>query len=408
MEVPWKSSHSTPIRVENDFFHEEGFYVTFEGNTFDIKSDKLKGDSRQTSESLFNFPFRKIAAMGLKPGYRNVEVMIEHPEFKMPIGSFERKMLGFDVAKGLLFETDDCHYIILSNSKIIQFTTPEPILKCLFRDDTSKLVCYLIGETNVYLPLMYMYYRKTARLKYPLLEDFMKKDPSSVKPLEHTTLFDRSRDTGIMKGVHPLTLTMQELQADKRDTRILTYGTSKVKGQRTYFTNDNGRRRFKVVVKGNNINVFKSSYPKDDDDPPESSFDVHVWSSKFYIIYIPNVPRKHAGNSILVRLCLDKKCHYQDTTAVYIGETIYSFQMDDDMISFRSPIDEHGVSRPVAVGFDKAFVLSERVSMPKATLTRPSDEVDWFEVYQANKKHAHALKDVVNIFDTIKQANGSV
>lgn len=384
IEAPWIQSPVTPIRVENDFFHRKGFYVTFKGATFAVQADELEGDFKQSSEELFHSSFQKVIAMRLMPGYR--------------LRDGGHVPLGFDVAACLLFETIDRHYVMISNKVVVQFTTPEPILKFMYRNDTIGLVCRFEGATNVYLPTMYMYFSKQAWDKQPSLPKLMKNDLSSIKPLDHKMIasYTRSGDSGIMTDVHPLTNILKEFHADKKDTRISTYGKRKVRGTKTYFTNDHGIRRFKVVAKGKRVDVFKSNHPNIR-DPPEDSFNVPVWSTKFVIIWIPNVPRKYSGNSILIRLCLDSKCSKKSETMVYIGESIYSFDANEVGISYRSPIDELGVSRPVAVGLETVFVLSEMTSVPLAKFRRPNDEIDWYEVYQSNKQHASSLKNLVII-----------
>jgi len=390
IEASWMHSHSKPIRVEHDFFHEKGFYVTFNGPTFAVQADELRDEFKQSSEVLLQSPFLEMIAVKLQPGYRNHEVpsgpLRQGKGFTVQGVKMERVPLGFDMATCLLFETSDLHYVMVSNREVVQFSTTERILKCMYRDDTVGLVCKFEGASQIFLPLLYMYFSKEAwNHATTSLQELLKKHPDSIKPLADCKIIASNDElSGIVNHGHPINNVLREFLDDKKDTRILTNGRPLVKGKKTYFTNDHGRKRFKVVVHGTKLEVFESN--------PENSFTVPVWSVKgFHRIYIPSVPRKQMGNSILVRL-LD----YKYKKYLYIGESVYSFETDESIHSYRSPIDEHGVSHPVALGFKTAYILSEKKSIPKTELPRNSDEIDWYEAYQKNKKHASDLKNVSN------------
>jgi len=62
------------------------------------------------------------------------------------------------------------------------------------------------------------------------------------------------------------------------------------------------------------------------------------------------------GNSILLKV----KNKY-----VYIGEEIYEFKINDEIIEYYSPIGNNDVPYPVAFGKENIYFLSEQIYLPK-------------------------------------------
>ena len=140
----------------------------------------------------------------------------------------------------------------------------------------------------------------------------------------------------------------------------------------TYFIHDNGGRPFKVVIdaKVKSLEVFKidekaydayiekTYHPKknecvsDDDDVKYYTKSV-LKIPKYKKIFIGEdwVEKEFKGNSILVNII--------DMTYVFIGCIIYSFQTEEKINEYKSPVGNSDVPYPYAVGKKYVYFMIE-------------------------------------------------
>jgi len=112
----------------------------------------------------------------------------------------------------------------------------------------------------------------------------------------------------------------------------------------TYLTHDNGSRPFKVVLKNNNVTVLKQD--------KNETYTIEVFKSKYSMHFIPKNDY-FEGDSVLIKINRKKY--------VYIGECIYEFIIDDEIIKFYSPNVNSDVPYPYAIGIKNTYLMLDHV-----------------------------------------------
>ena len=130
---------------------------------------------------------------------------------------------------------------------------------------------------------------------------------------------------------------------------------------KTYLIHDNGGRPFKIVIKDNNVSIFKKK------NYDETTNDI-IYSKKPIInliniddIFIGKSPKNEMtifsggygknfdGNSILV--------HIKNNEYIYIGSEIFSFNSFAEIIYYYSPVGNSDVPYPYAIDKKNNYYL---------------------------------------------------
>lgn len=130
--------------------------------------------------------------------------------------------------------------------------------------------------------------------------------------------------------------------------------------QKIYYTHDNGSRPFKVEVNDNEIII----YGEDDYVDIETGKDIRDYPNivqkitNYHNIFIGKTEYKDGkGNSLLIKLT--------DNKYVFIGEYIYEFNTDDNIIKYMSPIGNNDIPYPYAIGEKNIYLMIEKVKVDK-------------------------------------------
>jgi|SRR3989344_312522 len=108
---------------------------------------------------------------------------------------------------------------------------------------------------------------------------------------------------------------------------------------KVYLTHDNGARPYKVIIDGLNVYVY------------DNKTDKLIIKYKVSKVYIgKNIKNsKINGNTIVIQINKNK--------CVYIGDAIYEFEIDDEIVKYFSPIDNSDVPYPVLVGTKNVYFM---------------------------------------------------
>jgi hypothetical protein len=174
-----------------------------------------------------------------------------------------------------------------------------------------------------------------------------------------------------------------------------SYPADKITKSTSYLTLDNGGRSFDVVLTPTSFSVFKRrqltkkerSDNKGDWETIDKiidglKYDVGVVRPTKYIrVFVgvcPEYGRKLAGNSILVQLTKKKY--------MFIGQQVETFEVNEDIVGYLSPVGNSGVPYPYAVGVKNTYLMIEDTYLPNDTIT----EDDPYKQFYGH----HLLKDI--------------
>lgn len=168
-----------------------------------------------------------------------------------------------------------------------------------------------------------------------------------------------------------------------------------------YLTHDNGGRPFRVNIRGDTLNIYKT-------DPKEYIWDfeydiVNVMEYYSYLVKSYKVDRiwigddsydpydpiasEKIGNSVLARIWSNSV----NPTYIFVGNKIYTFQTDNDQINeFYSPVGNNDVPYPVAESDNKYYFMLDSVEMNKNGFVRSNGDL-YFDFYgHAGQAHTSA------------------
>lgn len=155
-----------------------------------------------------------------------------------------------------------------------------------------------------------------------------------------------------------------------------------------YMIHDNGMSPFKVVVKKNQIKIYKhlpydgdfSDFDEDDAD----QYDVLVKKINNYLtVFIGEDPEdnENEGNNILV--------HLKENKYIMICDEIYSFRIKDEIICFKSPVGNNDVPYSYAIGTKNTYLTTYKTFIPNKYITKKT--IDPY----AYDKHQKAYKTTI-------------
>ena len=141
-------------------------------------------------------------------------------------------------------------------------------------------------------------------------------------------------------------------QKDKNDI----YKWIKINKIHKYNIHDNGSIPYIVHDDGKKIQIFKTDIKNDNDLPMKKYLDI-----KYKKIFVgKDSNNKNTGNSLLLQISKNKY--------IYIGSSIYMFQIDDTIISYKSPIGNSDVPYPYAIGTKYTYLMIEKVYIDNKVL----------------------------------------
>jgi hypothetical protein len=166
-----------------------------------------------------------------------------------------------------------------------------------------------------------------------------------------------------------------------------SYPADKITKSTSFLTLDNGGRSFNVVLTPTSFSVFKRrqitkkerSDNKGDWEILDKiidglKYDVCVVRPTKYIrVFVgvsPDHGQKFAGNSILVQL--NKKKY------MFIGEQIDTFEVNDDIVGYLSPVGNSGVPYPYAVGVKNTYLMIEDTYLPNNMITEDDPYMQFY------------------------------
>lgn len=186
----------------------------------------------------------------------------------------------------------------------------------------------------------------------------------------------------------------------------------KTKGMRKYFVHDNGGRPFLVYVGKQRVYVYKvpdNGYTLDQDYGSAKQYQLYVQLVGAYRpqrTFVGKSPKIEAtefsgghgkgftGNSILLRLTPHKY--------VFIGGSIYTFETDDPITTYYSPVGNSDVPYPVAYGRNTAYFMLDHKGLPSAAMKGLplKERIDGYAYFYGHKgdidwrKEANRMKRV--------------
>ena len=161
--------------------------------------------------------------------------------------------------------------------------------------------------------------------------------------------------------------------------------TRKMSGK-YYDIHDNGGRPFRVYVDGNNVAIYKDINTGTFNE--EANYSKLIKEFTVNDIYIgkstgnaegadhrPNEAKSFIGNSILL--------HLSGNTYVYIGTSIYKFQMDDKVDKYFSMVGRNDVPYPVLLGTENVYFMleSDHSYIPRDMLPANLTKAQWEDAY---------------------------
>ena len=136
-----------------------------------------------------------------------------------------------------------------------------------------------------------------------------------------------------------------------------------------YITHFNGGRTFSVHNSDNFLYVFKNAFQIHDN-----------------VLKIFNEDKEDDNSSILVKLSAkgkDKKedLYYKELKHKYlfIGEEVYSFETDDEITKFYTPIGNSDVAYPVALSKENAYFMLDKQYVDRSEFPK---DINWKDAYQ--------------------------
>jgi len=154
-----------------------------------------------------------------------------------------------------------------------------------------------------------------------------------------------------------------------------------IKRNRTYLIHDNGGRPFKVLINKNSIEIYTESSDYEDLILEIKDFQGY-WSG------YDSSKNKMNGNSLLVKI--------SDYKYIFIGWVIYSFETNEKIKNYVSPIGNSDVPYPFAYTDKNVYFMAENKFVPIGYLsqkpTSKTNENIYRDFYSNNKKKIFKFK----------------
>lgn len=147
-----------------------------------------------------------------------------------------------------------------------------------------------------------------------------------------------------------------------------------------YFIHDNGGRPFLVSIDKLNVKVYKKSN-SDDEDVKNYSKLIDTFTAKKILIgkssgksetcdHAEKDAKLFDGNSILLQIT--------NTKYIFIGHEIFSFEMNDELDKFYSPVGNNDVPYPLVLGKEYVYFLLDKKYVARDLF--PKNQV-WEDAY---------------------------
>lgn len=206
--------------------------------------------------------------------------------------------------------------------------------------------------------------------------------------------------------------TKQKLEKDNEKYQQIKINH---KSHKKYFIHDNGGRPFLVYIDKNNVSIYKKSDKYYIDDESEKDYD-NAWmyialvkSYKAIKVFIGKSPKnkmtlfsggygaKFNGNTILIKMSKNKY--------IYIGEEIYSFETDNNIIKYVSPVGNNDAPYPYAIdNKGNYYLIIENVvikNVPKKYKNDPYDYYFDYHLITADIGRLPSKQPMINHFNDI-------
>jgi hypothetical protein len=169
------------------------------------------------------------------------------------------------------------------------------------------------------------------------------------------------------------------------------HGSARVTG--VFDVHDNGGRPFRVVLEPGKAKVFRTVETLEDGGMQVEPKGAAIWSGAYQHVWIGDdylVLDKNRktnglfpGNSILLRVGAKRY--------VYVGHVVVSFEAEDEIEAFYSPVVGSDVPYPYAVGAKFVYFMLDHKKVPVDEVKLDEDAYNQF---YGHKPYARALKDV--------------
>lgn len=153
---------------------------------------------------------------------------------------------------------------------------------------------------------------------------------------------------------------------------------------KTYLIHDNFSKPFKVVVKGNNVDIYKGE--QGDYKTLVKAYDV----DKVFIgkssgrarmsDHTVAQAKNFIGNSILLKV---------GKSYVYVGDKIYQFTPTDEIEEYYSLVGNNDVPYPVALGKENVYFMLDKKYVPRV-------------FFPATAKWENAYEEFIGAWDDIR------
>jgi hypothetical protein len=213
-----------------------------------------------------------------------------------------------------------------------------------------------------------------------------RKKSTVTKRKKKTTATKRKKSTVTKRKKKTTATKRKKTTATKRKKTTTT--KSKSKSLRTptvrwttYFTDDNGAKPFKVRYNNNKeLCVFIST---DATGLSCGSYNKQILNTSFEKVFVGKDPSdsKFNGNSMLFQM----KSHKY----LFIGSEISEFKIDDDIISYISPMGNSSVPYPYAIGSHFNYILVGYVKIDNSKLLAEDPYSQYYNFSKNNKYSKH-------------------
>jgi len=205
-------------------------------------------------------------------------------------------------------------------------------------------------------------------------------------------------------------------------SRIIKGWPATLRPYNCYYIYDNGQSPFRVNIYGDEVVVYQNEQPKrrslplysqndqenhmrklSEPTPRSSPLPMQTFAStdtvlkptKFKKVWVGKLgdeKNEFDGNTILFLLCTTKSPTLT-FTYLFVGEEIYTFTTNEEILEYASPMYENDIPYPYAITKNKTYLLGrERQVIPNNLITT-QDPYESFYKYVYKNKHMHETFD---------------
>ena len=133
-------------------------------------------------------------------------------------------------------------------------------------------------------------------------------------------------------------------------------------GETAYYTHDNGGRPFQVIV-----NSSKKLFRVFEDEHHDILKDLYITQTvkptRYIKMFVGNDNGEQGrGNSLLFQITKKKY--------MFVGETVSTFNLNDEIVDYKSPIGNSDVPYPFAIGITNSYLINEKLYAPNALVNQ--------------------------------------